>query len=93
MSERKNKRDEPTMEMDTEETSFTMEPAKIEIGSGYALSVHYDEHEKPIIDVKTYGKVDLARLQKEIERSFPNAKIRQLANKPSVTIVKRNKKK
>jgi hypothetical protein len=92
MSERKNKRDEPTMEMDTEETSFTMEPAKIEIGSGYALSVHYDEHEKPIIDVKTYGKVDLTRLQKEIERSFPNAKIRQLANKPSVTIVKRNKK-
>jgi hypothetical protein len=57
MSERKNKREEPSIEMDTEETSFTMEPAKVEIGSGYALSVRYDEHEKPIIDVKTYGKV------------------------------------
>jgi hypothetical protein len=93
MSERKNKREEPSIEMDTEETSFTMEPAKVEIGSGYALSVRYDEHEKPIIDVKTYGKVDLTKLQKEIERAFPNARIRQLANKPSVTIVRTNKKK
>jgi hypothetical protein len=70
-----------------------MESAKVEIGSGYALSIGYDEHEKPVIDVKTYGKVDLDKMRKEIERIFPDGRIRNLAQPGLVTIVKREKKK
>lgn len=93
MSERKTKREEPLIEMDQEETGFVLEPAKIEVGSGYALSVSYDENDKPVIDVKTYGTVDLSKLQKEIRHVFPDARIRQLNQNPSVTIVKAGKKK
>jgi hypothetical protein len=90
----RNKREEPPIELNQEESNFTLEPAKIEVGSGYAVSVHYDENEKPIIDVKTYGKVDPAKLRREIERVFPNARIRQLNQTPhTVTIAKKDHKK
>jgi len=92
MAERKSKRGE-TVELDPEDMSYTLEPAKVEIGSGYALSISYDEHEKPIIDVKTYGRVDLEKLQKEISQAFPNCRIRQLNKSPTVTIVKKENKK
>jgi hypothetical protein len=93
MAERKTKREETIIEIDPEETGFILEPAKVEIGSGYAVSIRYDENEKPIIDVKTYGKVDIGKMRKEIERIFPNAKIRNLAQPQSVTIVKKENKK
>ena len=93
MTERKTKRDETGIEFDPGEANFVMESAKVEIGSGYALSIGYDEHEKPVIDVKTYGKVDFDKIRKEIERIFPDGRIRNLAQPGPVTIVKREKKK
>jgi hypothetical protein len=94
MTERKNKREsEGLIEIDSEEAAFVLEPTQIEVGSGYTVSVSYDENEKPIIDVKTYGEVDIAKLRREIERAFPNAQIRRLKQTQSVTIVKKRKRK
>ncbi|MDH5482217.1 MAG: hypothetical protein OEY22_04990 [Candidatus Bathyarchaeota archaeon] len=94
MAERKSKREtENPVELDSEEIGFILEPTQIEVGSGYTLSVNYDENEKPVIDVKTYGEVDVQKLRREIERIFPNAKIRQLNQTRSVTIVKKRKRK
>jgi hypothetical protein len=92
MAERKSKRAESFVEFDPGEAGFVMETAKVELGAGYALSVQYDENEKPIIDVKTYGKVDFCKIQKEINRLFPHAHIRQLNQTQPVTIVKKEKR-
>jgi hypothetical protein len=94
LAERKQKREsEGAMEPEMEETGFVLEPTRIELGSGYTISVSYDENEKPIVSVMTYGEVDMAKLQKEIGRIFPNAQIRQLNQTRSVTIVKKRKRK
>jgi hypothetical protein len=94
MAEKKHKREsESFIEIDTEESGFILEPTQVEIGSGYTVSVNYDENEKPIIDVKTYGEVDIPKLRKEIEHIFPNARIRQLNQTQSVTIAKKRKRK
>ena len=94
MAEKKHKRESNSfIELDTEEIGFVLEPTQVEVGSGYAVSVSYDEDEKPIIDVKTYGEVNIAQLRKEIEKLFPNAKIRQLNQTQTVTIVKKRKRK
>jgi hypothetical protein len=94
MAEKKHKREsESLIELDSEELGFVLEPTQVEVGSGYTVSVSYDENEKPIIDVKTYGEVNIAKLRKEIERIFPNAQIRQLNQTQSVTIVKKRKRK
>jgi len=94
MAEKKHKREsESLIELDSEELGFVLEPTQVEVGSGYTVSVSYDENEKPIIDVKTYGEVDIAKLRKEIERIFPYAQIRQLDQTQSVTIVKKRKRK
>jgi hypothetical protein len=94
MAEKKHKREsESLIELDSEELGFVIEPTQVEVGSGYTVSVSYDENEKPIIDVKTYGEVDIAKLRKEIERIFPNAQIRQLNQTQTVTIVKKRKRK
>jgi hypothetical protein len=93
MSERKSRRNENLIELDPEDMSFTLEPAKVEIGSGYAVNITYDEHDKQVIDIKTYGKVDLSKLQKEISEAFPHCRIRQLNHSPTVTIAKKDKKK
>ena len=89
MSMRKNKRaTEGIVEIDSEETSFILEPAQIEVGSGYTVAVSYDEEDRPIVDVKTYGQVDIAQLRRSIERTFPNAQIRHLNRSESATLVK-----
>jgi hypothetical protein len=94
MAERKNKREtENLVEADSEELGFVLEPTQIEVGSGYTVCVSYDENEKQIVDVKTYGEVDIARLRRDIERIFPNARIRQLNQTQSVKIVKKRKRK
>ncbi|MEM2912486.1 MAG: hypothetical protein QW146_08285 [Candidatus Bathyarchaeia archaeon] len=92
MSERKHKR-EPAIpiELSGENLEFVLEPAKIEIGSGYAISLNYDEEGNPIVDVRTYGKVDSAKLMKQIACLYPNAHIRQLSQEPTVTIVKKGR--
>jgi hypothetical protein len=92
MSERKHKREPASpIELSQEDLEFVLEPAKIEIGSGYAISLNYDEEGNPIVDVKTYGKVDSAKLMKEIACLYPNAHIRQLSQESTVTVVKKGK--
>ncbi|RLI41344.1 hypothetical protein DRO59_07210 [Candidatus Bathyarchaeota archaeon] len=93
MPERKHKREpERFVELDSEDLGFVLEPTQVEVGSGYTVSVSYDEEDKPIVDVKTYGEVDTAKLRREIERMFPNAEIRQL-DKPQSIIVRKRKRK
>jgi hypothetical protein len=93
MAERKHKRgSEDIAELD-EDAGIVLEPAQIELGSGYTLAVSYDENERPVVDIKTYGQVDLARLRREIEGVFPNAQIRQKGQPQTVTIAKKNKRK
>jgi hypothetical protein len=92
MAERKHKRETEDAETE-EETGFILEPTQLEIGSGYTLSVNYDENEKPIINVKTYGQVDVIKLRREIEKMFPNAQINQLDQGHSITVVKKYKAK
>jgi hypothetical protein len=74
MTERKPKR-RPEDVPELKQTS--LEPARLELGSGYTLSVRYDEHQEAIVFVKTYGRVNLGKLREEIERIFPNAQIQQ----------------
>jgi prefoldin subunit 5 len=94
MAEKKHKRESSGfIELDSEELGFVLEPTQVEVGSGYAVSVSYDEDEKPIIDVKIYGEVNITQLRKEIEKLFPNAQIRQLNQTQTVTIVKKRKRK
>ena len=94
MAEHKTKRESGNIiALDSEDSSFVLEPTQVEVGSGYTVAVSYDEKEKQIIDVKTYGEVDITKLRREIERIFPNARIRQLNPKQSVTMVKKCKKK
>ncbi len=94
MAEHKTKRGSGNIiALDSEDSSFILEPTQVEVGSGYTVAVSYDENEKQIIDVKTYGEVDVTKLRREIERIFPNARIRQLNPKQSVTIVKKRKRK
>jgi hypothetical protein len=94
MAERKSKREsENPVELDSEEIGFVLEPTLVEVGSGYSVSISYDENEKPMIDVKTYGEVDITKLRREIELAFPNAKIRKLNQTQTVTIAKKRKRK
>lgn len=93
MSQRKTKREDISSEFDLEEAGFAVKPAKVEIGSGYAVALGYDENDEAIVDVKTYGVVDLAKLRKELETLFPHARIRHSAQKSSVAVVKKAKRK
>ncbi len=94
MAEHKQKRtSENITEVETEETSFILEPTQIELGSGYTLHINYDENENPIVDVKTYGEVNMTQLKREIQKAFPNAKIRQLNQPPQPVIVTKKRKK
>jgi hypothetical protein len=91
MSERRHKRETASpVKLDlADDLGFILEPAKIEIGSGYAVSLSYDEEGNPVVDVKTYGEVDLSKIRRDIERLYPNAQIRQLNQEPTVTVVRK----
>ncbi|MGB9741469.1 MAG: hypothetical protein ACP5IM_04030 [Candidatus Bathyarchaeia archaeon] len=88
----KRQKNEAYMKLDTEEVGFELEPAEVKVGSGYTVSISYEE-DTQVIDVKTYGKVDIAKLRKDIQKIFPDAKIRNLNQVNTVTIAKRQKKK
>jgi hypothetical protein len=90
----KNKREgENTAIVDSEDMSLVLEPNHVEMGSGYTVAISYDEDDKPIVDVKTYGQVDLTQLRRDIQRAFPNAEIRKLNQQGSVTVTKVKKRK
>jgi hypothetical protein len=92
MAERKHKRgSEEIARLETEEASFVLEPAEVEVGSGYALAVSYDENENPIVDIKTYGEINITQVRREIAQLFPNARIRQLNQTGSVFVSKKSK--
>jgi len=67
------------------------EPTKS--GSGYSISVTYNEKGKPVVQVKTYGDVDTAELRKDIEQRYPGAKIEGLEKKPLIRIIDEEEKK
>jgi hypothetical protein len=92
MAERKHKRGSVGATELDEDACVALEPAQIELGSAYTLAVSYDENERPVVDIKTYGEVDLARLRREIQGAFPNAQIRQKTRPQTVTVTKKKKK-
>lgn len=93
MPERRRRYEEESLiEFDSGEFGFILEPRQVEVGSGYSLSVSYDENEKPIVEVKTYGEVDIPKMRREIERMFPHAQIRQLVRTGSAEKVKRRRR-
>lgn len=61
---------------DDEDFLFGREP--VEGGSGYSISVTYDESGKPLVHVKTHGDVDAEELRRNIEQRYPGAKIEGL---------------
>ncbi len=61
-------------------------------GSGYSISVTYDDAGKPIVQVKTHGNVDVTKLRKDIEQRYPGAKIEGLEKKPLIRIVDEEEK-
>ena len=95
MSERKSKRLSETENpiAYSEETTFIVEPAQVEVGAGYTVAVSHDEHAREIVDVKTYGQVDMNQLVKEIKRFFPDAEIRRFNKTSSVAVVKSSERK
>jgi len=93
MSERRHKRVEDMGESGDDSGILLEQPARIELGSGYSLSFSLDENEKPVVNIKTYGEVDLARLRREIKGIFPNAQIRQKGQIQMVTVTKKSTKK
>lgn len=56
-------------------------------GSGYSISVTYDEAGKLVVQVKTYGDVDVAELRRNIEQQYPGARVEGLEKKPLIRIV------
>jgi hypothetical protein len=93
LTQRKSKRDDDSVGFDLEETRFVLEPVSVEIGSGYTVAFGCDENDKPVVDVKTFGTVDMATVQRELESVFPNVRIRHLNHESSVAVVKKTRKK
>mgnify|MGYP000029441111 CR=1 FL=1 len=94
MAEHKQKRTaEHLIETETEEQGFLLEPTQVELGAGYTVNVKYDENENPIVNVKTYGKIDVNQLKREIMRAYPNAKIQQISQSQQTVIVTKKHKK
>ncbi len=90
MSKRKRKR--PFFDLfgfDEEDFLFGREP--VEGGSGYSISVSYDESGKPLVQVKTHGDVDVAELRRDLEQRYPGARIEGLEKKPLIRIVDEKK--
>jgi len=69
------------------EEDFLFEGEPTGGGSGYSISVTYDERGKPVVQVKTYGDVDTAELRRDIEKRYPGAKIEGLEKKPLIRII------
>jgi len=86
MSEKKRKR--PFFDIfGFGEEDFLFGREAVEGGSGYSISVTYDEKGKPVVQVKTYGDVDVAELRRDIEQRYPGARIEGLEKKPLIRMV------
>jgi len=91
MSEPKRKRRGPFDIFGFDEDSFLfgsqIESTRSEGGSGYSISVTYDEKGKPVVKVQTYGDVDVAKLRQDIQKRYPGAKIEGLEKQPLIRVV------
>jgi len=91
MSERKRKKRGPFDIFGFDEDNFPfgseLESTKGKGGSGYSMSVTYDEKGKPVVKVETYGDVDVAELRRDIEQRYPGAKIEGLEKQPLIRVV------
>jgi len=91
MSERKRKRRGPFDIFGFDEDDFPfgseLQPTKGGVGSGYSMSVTYDEKGKPVVKVETYGDVDVAELRRDIQKRYPGAKIQGLEKQPLIRVV------
>jgi len=91
LSERKRKKRSPFDIFDFNEENFLfkreLEPTQGEGGSGYSMSVTYDEKGKPVVKVETYGEVDVAELRRDIQQRYPGAKIEGLEKQPLIRVV------
>lgn len=76
-----------------EDEGILVEPAQVELGSGYTVAVFDDEQETPVVDIKIFGHVDLEQVRREIEEAFPNVQIRQWKQTQTVLVGKKTKKK
>lgn len=85
MSERRRKRRLPEIFGFGEDFPFGREP--VEGGSGYSISVTYDDKGKPVVQVKTYGDMDVAALRRDLEQRYPGARIEGLERQPLIRIV------
>jgi hypothetical protein len=56
-------------------------------GSGYSVSVTYDEKGKPVVKVQTHGDLDATELRRDIEQRYPGAKIEGLEKQPLIRVV------
>lgn len=87
------KRKKPFFDIfDFDEKDFLFGREPVEGGSGYSISVTYDEKGKPVVQVKTYGDVDVAELRRDIEDRYPGARIEGLKKKPLIRIVDEEEK-
>lgn len=78
-------------ETETEEQGFLLQPSKIQVGEAYTVRIDYDQQENQIVNVRTFGKIDLAKIKLELQRAFPEAQIRQEPR--TITVSKKNIKK
>ena len=86
MSRRKGKRRFfDLFNFDEEDFLFGREP--IEGGSGYSVSVTYDEGGRSVVRVETHGYVDVTELRKDIEQRYPGARIEGLEKQQLIRIV------
>jgi len=83
--ERRKKRFFDVFDFGEEDFLFGQEP--VAVGSGYSMSVSYDENGRPVVQVETYGNVDAEKLRKDVERQYPGAKIEGLQKQPLIRIV------
>ena len=62
-----------------------------EAGSGYSISVTYDDKGRHVVKVQTHGNVDMAELRRDIERRYPGAKVEGLEKQPLIRVVDENR--
>jgi len=85
LSERRRRR--PFDIFDFDEENFLPRSKPVEGGSGYSMSVTYDEKGKPVVKVQTYGDFNAAELRRDIEQKYPGARIEGLEKQPLIRVV------
>ena len=94
MIDRKNKRiADTTIGVNSNVENLVVEPTQIEVGSGYTVKINYDENDRAVLDIKTYGQVDTAWLRKELRRAFPKIQVHRLKQASEEGIVKVTRRK